>query len=157
MPYRERDIQETSYGNLTTSGFATFVRNPIAANDPLVTTAPRLGPIEELFSKLLNFWSVDQRAGAILLGYGPQGVSRIDPILNGVAYLTTRDEQDRIVELFQIRKILHALFRNESIENAWLREPNEALENNVPLNLLLEGSMENLLRIRQFVETIAGL
>jgi len=158
LPYRyKRGVQQTSYGNLTERGFTNLLRHPTAENNPRATTAPRLGPTEELFSKLLNFWQLDQRAGAILLGYGPQGISRIDPILNGVTYLTTRDEKDRIAELFRIRKLLRALFRDRDTENSWLREPNKALENRAPLDLLLEGSMENVLRVRQFVETIAGL
>ena len=157
LPYRyERGVQEPSYGNLTERGFTNLLRDLTAANDPRATAAaPRLGPTEEVFSKLLSFWRLDHRAGAILLGY--EGISRIDPILNGVAYLTTRDEKDRIAELFRIRKLLRALFRDRDTENSWLRESNETLENRAPLDLLLEGSMKNLLRVRQFVETIAGL
>jgi len=157
VPYREQKNFEPQYGDLRVSGFAKFVRDPLATNDANPTGGPRLGPAEELFSRLLETWHLDRRAGGILLGHGQQETSRVESILNGVGYLTTRDEKDRVAELFQIKKLLHALFRNQDTENAWLRESNEALENRAPLVFLLEGSMENLLRVRQFVETIVGL
>lgn len=59
--------------------------------------------------------------------------------------------------LFRIRKTLYSLFRDEKAENDWLREPHDALDGQKPIDIMLEGSMENLLLVKEYVEEAAGL
>lgn len=59
--------------------------------------------------------------------------------------------------MLQIRKMLHSLFQNEDVENEWMREHHHALHHQSPMDLLLEGSMENMLYVRDYVEAAAGL
>lgn len=96
----------------------------------------------QFFSKLLEIWNLDD--------------SQRD-IFSGNLQIETRDAKDRIAELFVIRKILFGIFRNRKVENQWLREPQEILGGASPLDLLLEGSWSNLLRVRQLTELMAGL
>lgn len=77
-------------------------------------------------------------------------------VLQGYATLRGRDANDRIAHLFQIRKLLSALFQDEAVENEWLRETRDALQGKTPMNLLLEGSMENLLLVKEYVEVVTG-
>ena len=42
------------------------------------------------------------------------------------------------------------------VENEWLRESHETLNGQIPMDLLLEGSMENLLLVKEYVEVAAG-
>jgi len=56
----------------------------------------------------------------------------------------------------QIRKTLSALFRDEAVENEWLREPHTLLNERSPMDLILEGSMEHLLLVREYVDAAAG-
>ena len=42
---------------------------------------------------------------------------------------------------------------DEAVENDWLRETHATLDGQVPMDLLLEGSMENLLLVKEYVET----
>ena len=58
-------------------------------------------------------------------------------VLQGYATLRGWDVNDRIAHLFQIRKLLSALFRDEAVENEWLREPRDALQGKTPMDLLL--------------------
>lgn len=110
----------------------------------------------QFFVKLLEIWELDLDSACILLGYEKSGRSHVQAILSGAAPLESRDERDRIAELFVIRKILHSVFRDTKVENQWLREPQSLLDSS-PLDLLLEGSWPNLLRVRQFTEMMAGL
>jgi uncharacterized protein (DUF2384 family) len=55
-----------------------------------------------------------------------------------------------------MRSTLSALFQNEEVENEWLRERHAMLDDQVPLRLLMEGSMENLLLIKEYVDAVAG-
>ena len=77
-------------------------------------------------------------------------------VLQGHATLRGRDAKDRIAHLFQIRRLLWALFRDKTVENEWLREPRAVLKGKTPMDLLVEGSMENLLLVREVVELAAG-
>ena len=51
---------------------------------------------------------------------------------------------------------LFALFGDETEENDWLRESQPSLDGQVPMQLLLEGSMENLLLVKEYVEAATG-
>ncbi|MEO6561847.1 MAG: hypothetical protein ABIN99_02210 [Nitrosospira sp.] len=115
------------------------------------------GPVQ-FFSRLLETWNInDLQSACMLLGYEKSGESDMRDILAGRARLETRDEKDRIAELFIIRKALLSVFRDRKVENQWLRERQEILGGASPLDLLLEGSWPNLLRVRQLAELMAGL
>ena len=42
------------------------------------------------------------------------------------------------------------------MENEWLRERHEMLDDKAPMDLLLDGSMEDLLLVKEYVEAAAG-
>ena len=86
----------------------------------------------------------------------PSRLPYVNAVLQGYETLTGRDAKDRIAHLFQIRQLLSTLFRDEAVENEWLREPQDLLKGKVPMDLLLEGSMENLLLVREYVERVSG-
>lgn len=111
------------------------------------------GPVQ-FFTRLLEVWELDENAGAKLLGY--EGVTQVRDLLSGAASLRGRDAKDRIRYLFEIDAALGQLFRDEAVELDWLRESRSELGGDNPLALLLEGSMENLLVVKQLVERISG-
>jgi len=119
-------------------------------------TAHLLGPIQ-LVSKIFDTWKLRKNDGAKLLGLRTYDEVSIDRILSGKATDIRRDTRDRIAYLIQIRNALFSLFRDESVENQWLRERHEILDNHAPLDLLLEGSMENLLLVRDFCDEAGGI
>ena len=69
---------------------------------------------------------------------------------------TTETFRDRIAHLFHIRQTLSSLFRDLDVENEWLREPHTLLDDQEPLKLLLGGSMEDLLLVKEYVDAAAG-
>ena len=105
---------------------------------------------------LLHTWRLGQTDAIPLLGLEETDRSYADDLLSGRVALRGRDIKDRIAYLFRIRKTLSALFRDEEVENEWLREPHDALDGLNPMTLLLEGSMENLLLVKEYVEAAAG-
>ena len=114
------------------------------------------GPIQFL-SRLLELWRLDREEACNLLGYEPKDQNLVEDLLNGSVTLRGRDAKDRIAILFRMRSLLAALFPSLEAENEWLRTPLKALGQKSPLELLREGSMENLLTVRQLVEHGAGL
>jgi len=113
------------------------------------------GPIQ-FFGNLLETWKLNRDDAVSLLGFEKSDRPYVEHLLNGHAALLGRDAKDRIAYLFEIRRTLAALFLDEDVENAWLREAHAMLNDQVPMELLLEGAMENILLVRDFVDVAAG-
>lgn len=113
------------------------------------------GPIQ-FFGNLLETWKLNREDAVPLLGFEKTNRPYVEHLLNGHAALLGRDVKDRIAYLFEIRRTLAALFLDEDVENAWLREAHAMLNDQVPMELLLEGTMENILLVRDFVDVAAG-
>ena len=113
------------------------------------------GPIQ-FFGNLLETWKLNRDDAVPLLGFEKTDRPYVEDLLNGHAVLLGRDAKDRIAYLFEIRRTLAALFLDEDVENAWLREAHTMLNDQVPMELLLEGTMENILLVRDFVDVAAG-
>ena len=113
------------------------------------------GPVK-FIRRLLKDWNLKGCNAVALLGFEASQNAQIERVLDGTATLRGRDVKDRIVHLYHIRKTLSALFEDLEVENDWLRESHPLLNNCIPMDLLLEGSLENLLLIRDYVETVAG-
>ena len=113
------------------------------------------GPVQ-FVSRLLEFWRLETRDAAGLLGFDAEDSDHVAAILRGREPIRGRDIRDRISHLFWIRKTLHFLFQDLGVENEWLREPHSMLDDRSPLTLLLGGSMEDLLLAREYVDAVAG-
>ena len=118
-------------------------------------TSQLSGPILFL-TKLIDAWELDRESAAILLGFESTDRTFVSHVLDGHMALRGRDVKDRVAHLFEIRRTLSALFGNLEVENEWLREPHSQLDDQAPMDLLLEGSIENLLLVREYVLAAAG-
>jgi transcriptional regulator with XRE-family HTH domain len=108
----------------------------------------------KFIEKLTGTWAIDEQEVARLLGLEDE--KAFSDLLSGAATLSTRDMKDRVRHLLRMREALHSLFRDTDAEREWLREPRPELNGQSPLALLLEGSMENLLVVSQFVQWMVG-
>lgn len=113
------------------------------------------GPVK-FINQLLDTWHLSADSACTLLGFEHSDAGYIQDVLRGYATLRGRDAKDRIAHLFQIRASLSALFQDESVENEWLRERQQILNDKTPMELLQEGSMENLLLVKEYVGLVAG-
>ena len=121
-----------------------------------VSAATKLtGPIQ-LLKKILETWRLDKADAIPLLGLEPSDQGYAADVLAGRTALRGRDAKDRLAYLIQMRMALSAWFRDEQVENEWLREPQEPLDGEVPISLLLEGSMGNLLLVKEYIEAATG-
>ena len=121
------------------------------------TSPARLSGPAQFLNKLLDTWRLDHGHALALLGLEPPQRAYLDDLLTGYAPPAGRDIKDRIAYLFTIRKTLSALFPDETDENDWLREPHGPLQDREPMTLMLEGSMDNLLLVKEYVDAAAGL
>ena len=114
------------------------------------------GPLQ-FVPRLLKFWRLEETDAVALLGFGREEAGYVASALAGEESFHGRDVRERIAHLFWIRKTLSALFRDQDTENAWLRETHSWLDDKAPLDLLRGGSMEDLLLVRDYVDTAAGV
>ena len=126
-----------------TTGYRTFHAQPT-------------GPVQFL-TKLLHTWDLETSDAVTLLGFEESDQDYLEKILKGYETLRGRDVKDRIVYLFEIRKNLFALLRDTRAENEWLREEHVMLNGKVPLSLLLEGSIKNMLLVMEYSQAAAGM
>ena len=109
-----------------------------------------------LFDRILKTWQLRESDAIPLLGLEPSDEDYVADVLAGIRTLRGRDANDRIAYLIQIRMALFAWLKNEAEERDWLREPQATLDGQVPMELLLEGSMENLLLVKEYVDAATG-
>ena len=130
----------------------SFLPTPIMHLFP----AKRLsGPIQFVL-KLLDYWRLSRNDAVSLLGFNSTDSDSAKDILNGTAFFLDGDMRDRIAHLFHIWTTLSSLFQDRDVENDWLREPHALLDEQSPLNLLMDGDMENLLLVKEYVDAAAG-
>lgn len=116
------------------------------------------GPVR-FIETLLGTWQLDPDNAIPLLGFESSevaDVAYVRAILDGRQPLVGRDIKYRIACLIVIRSTLSGLFRDEAVENEWLREAHPLLDNRAPMDLMLEGRMENLLLVKEYVDEFAG-
>ena len=105
----------------------------------------------------MDSWRLDIGDVVGFLGCDPEDLQYVSDVLDGRRQLRGRDVRDRIAHLFVIRRTLWSLFRNLEVENDWLREQHPMLDGRPPMSLIVGGSMEDLLLVREYVESTAGL
>ena len=114
------------------------------------------GPVQFVV-KLLEIWRLEEEDAVRLLGFDRKDADHVAAVLAGREEFRGQDVRERIAHLLWIRKTLFALFRDRDTENAWLRGSHSWLDGRVPMELMLGGSMEDLLLVRDYVDTAAGV
>lgn len=142
-----------------TSPYVQATRQDQSALSPLHDLAPATfqgrvtGPIQ-FFDAILQRWKLTISDAAILLGFETE--EPVKDLLTGTASLHTRDAKDRIRLLFDIHESLSGLLQNAEAEQQWLREGQNLLDGHSCLSLILEGSMANLLLVKQYLDHLSG-
>ena len=176
-PTVKRSIASKAYAKRNRTSMDSQRQDSGWLRDPVVLTSPRrdvvdiaAGPSEaeaspsrrrlsgpvQFIKKLLEAWRLEEKDAASLLGLEASDLRYAADLLAGRAAIEGRDAKDRIAYLFLIRATLDSLLRDEDVENDWLRAPHAMLDDKAPMTLLLEGSMENLLLVKEYVEVVSG-
>lgn len=115
-----------------------------------------IGPIK-FVKKLLKMWGIDQHSAVPLLGFDKKNKSYVDKLLQGDEYLVEGSEtEDRIAYLFYIWSVLSEWFRDISVEVEWLTTAEQELNGKAPMDLILSGSITDLLLVKEFVDFASG-
>ena len=97
-------------------------------------------------------WGVSDADAAVILGsISPSMLRRWR---DGEFGWVNRDLADRMSEILGIHKSLRIIFAEPAQGYAWLRQPNQNLGNREPLALLLDGGVDNLQRLRRYLDSV---
>lgn len=67
-----------------------------------------------------------------------------------------RDTRERLSHLLAIWKALRILFPDDARGAAWVQHPNSYFEERSALEVMLDGGMADILRVRQYVDAQRG-
>ena len=126
-----------------------------ARGHPGQMTGRLTGPVQ-FVRRLKDDWHLSMSDSIVILGYDSDDFEHVSAVLDGREHFRGRDVRDRIAHLFFIRRGLWSLFRDLDVEYDWLREQLHMLGDKSPLSLMLEGSMEAILLVREYVDAATG-
>lgn len=117
----------------------------------------KLRGILDAFVNTCRRWGLDEDDQAVLLGFNSGDVVGRQ-MLTGCILALSRDVEDRVGYVIAISLGLGILF-NERVdaENQWLKLPRKSLHDQSPLDCILNGKMESLLKVNRMVERERGL
>ena len=127
------------------------------ATTGVVDSQPSTPPAKlEFLNSLIRFWNLPAEMRFILLGISTPDEKWLYTVLDGTAPAPTRDLDDRLKYLMDIRFLMANFLRDPVAENSWLREPVDELKGRSPIELLASGTMEDLLMLRSYAYHICG-
>lgn len=126
--------------------------NKIPAN----TEIDSLSGAAKFLQSLSEIWRLSESDLLVLLGFETGGPNQLREFLHSDFNQWSRDQKERVADLVEIRATLDALLQDIDAENKWLRHPRAGLDGRSPLDLMLSGSMENLIDAKYFSRAVAG-
>ena len=102
------------------------------------------------FRRLMENWGFSRKDAAEILGFENEG--SIGELFAGIEKVQQRDVRDRLKLFLSLAVDLDGLYDDDEVINQWLDQPKKLLRDRTPRQLLVEGSMENLLRVGQLVQ-----
>lgn len=107
--------------------------------------------------KLLERWQISTELTNSFMGYDKSEERYVQGLLTGSEALIEGSEtEDRIVNLYYIRCVLGAMFRDKEVENKWLRKPHPQLGGRSLMDLILSGPWTDLVTAREHVDWVSG-
>jgi Protein of unknown function (DUF2384) len=101
------------------------------------------------FRRFMEKWGFSRKDAAEILGFENEGL--IGELYAGIEKVQQRDVRDRLRHFLSIAVDLDGLYDDDQNVRHWLDQPKKLFQGKTPRELLVEGSMENLLRVQQLV------
>lgn len=127
---------------------------PVAPKRNLGYSQPEVQAMQRAVVALFRHWGVSDTDAAILLG----GISAktFRRWKDGDHGRVTRDLADRLSNLLGIHKALRLVFADPVAGYRWMSAPNAAFGGASALDLLRQGGMEDILRLRRYLDSVRG-
>lgn len=104
--------------------------------------------------RLFQHWQLTDAQACVLLGeLSPRTYARWK---TGDVGRLGRDLKARLSNLMGIHKALRIIFVDPQRGYAWVRQPNEAFAGRSALDIMLQGDLVDLLRVRRYLDAERG-
>ena len=116
--------------------------------------ADEIAAMKRALPVLFARWGLTDAEAATLLG----GLSTktLQRWRDGAGGRVGRDLADRMSNLLGIHKALRLIFADPARGYAWIRKPNAAFDGASALEVMLRGGMEDILRVRRYLDSVRG-
>ena len=104
--------------------------------------------------KLFDKWGVSDVDAAVLLGGIAAKTYR--RWKDGDYGRVNRDLADRMSNLLGIHKALRIIFTNPAQAYGWIKSENKSLGGRMPLAIMMQGGMNDIVRIRRYLDSVRG-
>ena len=137
------------------------LKKPVSHSDPEevdISSEENRKKLAKLLMNLFKKWDLDTATQLNLLGLSPTSRSLLSQYRMGLKPLpNTRDQFDRAGWLLAIHKALRLLYpHNENIRYTWIKRKNEALNNQPPLELMINEGIIGLAKVSRYLDFIRG-
>jgi len=102
---------------------------------------------------LFSRWGVTEDQAAKILDMKPRTYARWK---KGAFGHFDRDGKARLSNLLGIHKALRIVFREPARGYAWIKKPNDAFGGRAALDVMLDGDLTSLMRIRRYLDAERG-
>jgi len=117
-------------------------------------TAAEIEAMQRTVLNIFERWSVrDADTSIILGGVSPKTLSRWR---QGQLGRVSRDLADRMSYVLGIHKALRIVFVDARTGYRWMQTPNAAFDGKTPLDVLLRGGLDDLQRMRHYLDSVRG-
>ncbi|WP_430436904.1 MbcA/ParS/Xre antitoxin family protein [Oceanibaculum nanhaiense] len=106
--------------------------------------------MQRAFIGLAQKWQIEDREAAILMGDISERTFRRWKA--GELGRPAVDIAARLSNLMGIHKALRLLFREPERGYAWIRRPNDAFSGRSALDIMLDGQLTDLMRVRRYLD-----
>lgn len=127
---------------------------PTPGRKPEGYSAPELQAMQRAVVALFTKWQLSDADAAVLLG----GISTktFRRWKDGDLGRVTRDLADRLSNLLGVHKALRLIFSDPAAGYRWMAAANAAFGGMSALDLLRQGGMEDLVRLRRYLDSVRG-
>mgnify|MGYP002781000937 CR=1 FL=1 len=102
---------------------------------------------------LFRHWQLTDAQAGVLLDLPPRTYARWKA---GDTGRIDRDGKARLSNLMGIHKALRVIFREPARGYAWIRQPNDAFGGRSALDVMLNGELTDLMRVRRYLDAERG-
>lgn len=102
---------------------------------------------------LFSLWKVTDKQAAVLLDLPVRSYARWKA---GATAHWSRDLKARLSNLMGIHKALRIVFHEPQRAYDWIRAPNSVFGNRSALDVMLEGDLTDLMRVRRYLDAERG-
>ena len=132
-----------------------MTRNPANLGfQKLIETTEGRTKLTKIVTKMLSHWNLTTREQLLLLGLNETSRYMLSRYKNNESILPNeQDKLERVGLLLAIYESLYALFpENESLRFSWIKRRNQSLNNQKPIDIMLEQGLIGIAKILWFLD-----